>query len=326
MPTPLREKILWRLRFLTAGDSPFPLRDRLAYVKPWGRRPGVDELLMRRLRRGGGPGGGEDYFDLNGRRIYFRPDHDVADEAALVRGTLMILKEAYVQAGEFFAPDVGVTIRPGDTVLDLGGNIGTSALLFACLAGPAGRVFSFEPVFHRVLQKNLEANGAAGNVTVVPKAVSDAVGEAEFAVTDVGVDSRLDPDGKGGLRRRVEVTTIDRFVEEEKLDRVDFIKMDIEGAEEPALRGAARTLRRFRPRLSLASYHHDHGFGGDLQHPKLVRLLREMGYDLRETAQRHIHAWWPERDPAPAPSRLAAWPAAAAPLLDLAAEALPALI
>lgn len=51
------------------------------------------------------------------------------------------------------------------------------------------------------------------------------------------------------------LTTIDRIVDELHLQRVDLIKMDIEGSEKPALQGAARTIRRFNPRLTIATEH-----------------------------------------------------------------------
>jgi hypothetical protein len=51
------------------------------------------------------------------------------------------------------------------------------------------------------------------------------------------------------------LTPIDRVVAELKLERVDYIKMDIEGAEQKALEGARETLARFHPRLSIAAYH-----------------------------------------------------------------------
>ena len=54
---------------------------------------------------------------------------------------------------------------------------------------------------------------------------------------------------------RVPLTTVDKLVAELKLPRVDFIKMDIEGAEPKALAGARDTLAKFKPRLSIASYH-----------------------------------------------------------------------
>ena len=55
--------------------------------------------------------------------------------------------------------------------------------------------------------------------------------------------------------QNIPVTTIDALVAELHLPRVDFIKMDIEGAEPRALKGARKTLKRFRPRLAISSYH-----------------------------------------------------------------------
>ncbi|GHT01861.1 hypothetical protein AGMMS50276_30860 [Synergistales bacterium] len=53
----------------------------------------------------------------------------------------------------------------------------------------------------------------------------------------------------------IETTTIDDFVEENGLERVDFIKADIEGYERHMLKGAAKTLKRFAPKLALCTYH-----------------------------------------------------------------------
>lgn len=302
-------RLRWRVRFLAdpggvAGEEPllrardFPLRDvmladaralslreRLAFISPFGRRRRIEEfLLLERLRRA--PDGHE-YFDLGEQRIFFRPDHAVKSDSEMLDGILLILREAYLLPCEFFSPEV--RIAPGDTVLDLGGNVGTSALLFSRLTGPEGRVFSFEPVFHGVLRRNLRENGA-GNVRVIPLGVSDRAGAVEFAITDRGVDARMaSPTFGGGTRMRIEMVTLDGFVEREGLERVDFVKMDIEGAEELALRGAERTIERFRPRWSIASYHTDPA--GEKQHPKLVRHLAELGYRVREAGKRHIYAW-----------------------------------
>ena len=53
----------------------------------------------------------------------------------------------------------------------------------------------------------------------------------------------------------VKLTTVDKIVSELDLQRVDFIKMDIEGSEQRALKGAQETIRRFKPRMAIASYH-----------------------------------------------------------------------
>lgn len=276
---PIRELLL-------AGARRLSLRERLALIQPFGARRAIEDfLLLKRLRRAPD---GQQYFDLGDRKIFFRPEHATTNESEVLEGILLILKEAYVFPPEFFSPEV--QIAPGDTVFDVGGNVGTSALLFSRLTGPGGRVFSFEPVFHRALQRNLGENGVE-NVRVVPQGVSDAPGRVEFTVTDQGINSRIASPAFGGDAATVEMelTTLDHFAEREGLDRVNFIKMDIEGAEELALRGAPKIVERFRPRWSIASYHTDPQ--GDKQHPKLVRLLREAGYEVREDGNQHIYAW-----------------------------------
>lgn len=261
-----------------------PLGDRLRLLLPESRRPAVDALLHARLRRRDADG--EEYFAVDGRRIYFRPRDFAGDGDELLAGTHLILREAFSRPSEFFQEPV--ELHEGDVALDLGANIGTSAMLFADRVGSAGSVYSFEPVFPELLRHNVEANDLA-SVHVVPAAVADAPGELVFDVTDIGIDSRIATTTTKGHLRRVPVTTVDDFVAEAHLDRVDFIKMDIEGAEERALLGAARTLRTHRPKLTIASYHTDPE--GRQQHPRLVSLLRRMGYQVRESGQQHIYAW-----------------------------------
>jgi FkbM family methyltransferase len=269
---------------LIADDRVFTLGERLAHLASGGRNPTVDDLLLKRLRTADGA----EYFDIGGSKIHFRPDIPVSDDAEPLQGALTILRESFVDPPTFFCPEV--QIQPGDVVFDLGGNLGTSALVFSEMTGGDGHVLSFEPVFHQLLSTNLRENGVT-NVTVIPEGVSDRSGTAKFAITERGIDSRIDPDGDGGIRESIPVVSLDDFCAREGIDRIDFVKMDIEGAEELALRGSAEVVRRFRPKWSIASYHTDHGFGGEPQHPKLVALLREYGYQIREVPGQHIYAW-----------------------------------
>lgn len=284
------QKLRWRAGFLL-GDNPFSLRERLTYINPLGERLTEEELIARSLRRGKG---GDDYFRLDGLKLYFRPDFSVGDEKEFLSCIQLVLRESYLYHDIF---SERVKVGPGDYVLDLGGSIGTSAITLGRLVGPTGRVFSFEPLTHAVLQRNLAENGIT-NVRVIPEGVSESAGETEIHFTDQCINSSIaNPTPGDGLlpvhHRTVRLTTVDDFVEQEKLDRVDFIKMDIEGAEEPALLGSRRVIERFRPKWSIASYHYD--FQGEEQHPKLVRRLREFGYDLEEVQQDgrfvRIFAW-----------------------------------
>lgn len=282
----LRTRVRWRIEFLAnARCVPLSTAEKLAHVTALSRRRSMHRLLLKRIRRAPD---GERFFEIAGDKLFFRSPYPIVNEEEMLRGAMLVIEEVYVRAPEFFFGNVRA--GQGDTVIDLGGHIGTSALLFSRLVGPSGRVFSFEPVLHAALERNMRENGAT-NVRVLPVGAGNGEGETAFFLSDRGVDSRIA--GNSGMSDGVEVslpvTTLDRFVAEERLDRVDFIKMDIEGAEEAAIRGAQATIARFRPKWSIASYHTDPS--GERQHPKLVRLLTSLGYHVRELGAYRIYAW-----------------------------------
>ncbi len=150
-----------------------------------------------------------------------------------------------------------ITVRPGDIVLDCGANVG----VFTRVALKAGafRVVAIEPAPDNIecLRRNFAGDIASGRVILYPKGVWDRDGvltlheDPNNTAADSFVINRQGwQDVKG-----IPVTTIDALVTELHLPRVDFIKMDIEGAEPRALKGARKTLKRFRPRLAISSYH-----------------------------------------------------------------------
>ncbi len=157
--------------------------------------------------------------------------------------------------------------QTGDIVLDCGAYKGETALWFAQQVGSSGRVVAFEPDARNALslRHNLLMNQSAevAPVSVVESAVSRTAGTLCFNAGAEG-SSRAD----AAAAQVVPATTIDDAMRQEQLDRVDFIKMDIEGGEVDALTGAARTLERFTPRLAISVYHRP----GDL--PDIVGLIR----------------------------------------------------
>ena len=285
----IAKALRWRWRELwDAKTWPLGIRlDRVNPLTPW--RSHDDYLLRSRFC----DGDGERYFSLAGRRVYYStPELPVEDEQKHVDATLTILREAYLFND--LLDDPHLSLSPGDVVLDLGGNIGTSAMHFAPLVQPGGKIYSFEPITHAITQHNIGANGLNDVVEVVPKAVADREGEIEFDTNDSYIDSSFtrvlhDPDAANRRSVKAPVTTVDAFVAERKLGRVDLIKMDIEGAEELAMEGAVETIRRFKPRWTISSYHLDQH--DERQHPKLVAKLKEHGYAVREVGQKHIYAW-----------------------------------
>jgi FkbM family methyltransferase len=148
-------------------------------------------------------------------------------------------------------------VRAGDTVLDCGANVGVYTR--KALSQGAGLVVAIEPAPENVfcLRKTFEEEIRAGRVIVYPKGVWDHDCELVLRTYDYqsGGDSVALKFPHSHRGPTVQLTTIDNLTSELKLQRVDFIKMDIEGAERQALRGAKETVARFRPRMAISLEH-----------------------------------------------------------------------
>jgi len=147
-------------------------------------------------------------------------------------------------------------VRSGDVVLDCGAHVGVFTR--RALSYGARVVVAIEPGPDNAecLRRNFAAEIKAGRVVVYPKGVWNEDSWLELWGQGAGSSGYSvvlkDPHTHA---IRVPLTSIDKLVGELKLDRVDFIKMDIEGAERQALTGAAETLRRFRPRMAISLEH-----------------------------------------------------------------------
>lgn len=145
-------------------------------------------------------------------------------------------------------------VRPGDVVLDGGGFFGDTSLYFAHLVGERGRVICSEFAPHNLafLHRNLAAcPELAARVTLDGRALWSRSGEV-LEMSEGGPSTTV-VGGPGYLP--VTSVTIDDLVATGVADRIDFIKLDIEGAELAAMAGARDVLARFRPRLALSVYH-----------------------------------------------------------------------
>jgi len=152
-----------------------------------------------------------------------------------------------------------VRIHAGDTVIDCGAHIGMFSR-YALQQG-ARRVVAIEPdpIVLACLEANLAKEITVGQVTVVKAGVWDRRDQLALFHCEgdySGSNSFVKKPAKdctqiGGIP----TLPLDDIVEQLKLERVDFIKMDIEGSERHALEGAEQTLRRFKPRMAICSYH-----------------------------------------------------------------------
>jgi FkbM family methyltransferase len=111
-------------------------------------------------------------------------------------------------------------------------------------------VLAFEPdgVNRQRALRNLRLNGDPAHVELLSEGLWDCKSEVEFCERGA-LGSSAFWEGPGGNKVKIETTTLDDVVLRRNLSRVDFVKMNIEGAEIKALRGAAVTISRFRPIL-----------------------------------------------------------------------------
>lgn len=168
-------------------------------------------------------------------------------------------------------------VHSGDVVLDCGANVGVFAR--EALDAGAAKVVAIEPAPENVevLRRNFQEEIASGRVVVYPKGVWDKDDiltlkiDPENSAADTFVIDRKEATGSV----QVPLTTIDKLSAELELPRVDYIKMDIEGAEPNALRGARRTIEKWKPRLSISAYHQP-------DHPQVIpQIVRETRSDYR---------------------------------------------
>ncbi|CAN5376225.1 hypothetical protein BH09BAC3_BH09BAC3_13220 [soil metagenome] len=180
---------------------------------------------------------------------------------------------AYKLAGKTI---VGVEL--GDVVLDLGGCWGDTALYFASKVGEQGKIYSFEFVPDNIKLFNINKllNPALNDrIELVPHPVSDTSGGMIY-FQDRGPSSKIEDKPFDGQTGCTTLVSVDDFVESRKIDKVDYIKMDIEGAESKALEGAINTIRRDKPKLAIAIYHSAEDF---VNIPSWIMNL-DLGYEI----------------------------------------------
>ena len=187
-------------------------------------------------------------------------------------------------------------VGSGSTVLDIGANMGAHTVRFAQLVGPSGRVYAFEPTefAYAKLMRNLDLNpGLAGRVTANQMMLVDRPDSKPpkhlYASWPLETKERVHPNhlGRAMTTDHATATTLDSYVERENLQKVDFIKLDVDGYECQVLRGARKTLERFRPVIlsELAPYVLAEA-GESVE--ELVSILESSNYVLLNLAGNHF--------------------------------------
>ena len=166
----------------------------------------------------------------------------------------------------------------GDVVLDGGGCFGETALYFATKVKELGRVYTFEFIDSNIktLRKNLSLNPKLEQIIELIEIPLWSKSDQNMYILEDGTGSKIEFQPSRRYSKTIKTISIDDFVKRNNIQKVDFIKMDIEGAEPEVLLGAKETLVRFKPKLAISVYH-------DLEHyyeiPQFINSLN-LNYKL----------------------------------------------
>lgn len=177
------------------------------------------------------------------------------------------------------------------TILDIGANIGLHSIRWANSAQQA-KIFAFEPspTTRGILEKNIIYNKLSNKIEVVPKAVSEESGTASFYHCEDNAYSSL----KDTQRKKVTnvvtvpVTTVDDFVSQKNLTKVDLIKIDVEGFETEVIKGAVNTLKTLKPDLFVEIYG---GTNSNKSPEQTIHTIMDLGYKTFVMVEGQLTSW-----------------------------------
>lgn len=189
-----------------------------------------------------------------------------------------------------FEPDATALVRrlvmPGQTVVDVGANVGYYSLLFSKLVGPAGAVHAFEPTTYARarFRENLALNpGLGSNIHLNQQGLLAAPAERDEAIESQFSQRRP----AYSRREHVSFTTVDQYCRAAQIRSLDFVKIDVDGYDQEVVLGGEETLMRYRP-LVLCEFCdrvlRDHGT--DLA--TYVELFIRLGYDRLMTGAHDV--------------------------------------
>ena len=164
-------------------------------------------------------------------------------------------------------------VSSGDYVVDGGAFNGETAFWF--LSKGAEGVYAFEPdrINFQILSKNVALNRVEGKIIPIKALLSEKDGISRIKLTGSASSSPL---GDGGIE--VECVTLDSFVVKNRLENINFIKLDVEGAETEVLKGAIETIKKYKPKMAISVYHK----------PEDLIVITKSLYDLLPNAKFYL--------------------------------------
>ncbi len=174
-------------------------------------------------------------------------------------------------------------LKKGMVCIDLGGNIGYYTLLESNRVGNSGKVICIEPspLNYRYLKKNLEMQNSS-NVETHNFACGDINGEINFLISKNSNTCRTIPEEEpipnGEQVIKVPIRKLDSFLEENPLQKIDFLRTDVEGYELQVFEGARKTIQQFKPMIQI-EVHPD--YLGKSKTRKFLQFLKNEDYEVK---------------------------------------------
>lgn len=171
-------------------------------------------------------------------------------------------------------------VKSGDVIIDAGANCGHLSIFFSKLVGNNGIVYAFEPdVFNiKRIKNNEDLNkDLSKNIKIEELLLWNENKLIDFyEAGTVGSSAVWIPDSDKCVQK--EAVKIDDWVERNNIKKLDFIKMDIEGAEIEALDGCVQTIKNLKPDFAIASYHI---VDGEATYIKVEDFFKKMNYPYK---------------------------------------------
>jgi len=221
-------------------------------------------ILNRQLKKG--------YIEHNGFKIYF------GEEDSGIPAFIVTNNDYETETREA----IQNILKLGDVFVDLGANIGFFTLLSAKIVGAEGKVFAFEPTpkTRAFLAKNVSENNFKSRVVIEGYAISERRSKARFSVTSLSECNSISVDHMREDVIEVDTISIDEYFLEKGEEKIDLIKMDIEGQELSAMVGMKKINDLNQNLKIIFEYHKEqlrqHNLGAGL---KIFQLLEDYGFN-----------------------------------------------
>lgn len=225
------------------------------------------------------------YYSINKPKLTMYALINGKDNKSVYETTFKGLQMITNEALYFVVPDFNYyqhyyQVKTDDVVLDAGANCGHLSIFFSKLVGENGKVYAFEPDKFNIerINRNLELNKELfQNIKIEELLLWNENKLVDFyEAGTVGSSAVWIPDFDKCVKK--EAVRIDDWVTKNNIKKLDFIKMDIEGAEIEALEGCIQTIQNLKPNFAIASYHY---VNGEQTYIKVEEFFKKRNYPYK---------------------------------------------